>query len=89
MLALALLLLDALLEPRVLGGAPDDDPAEEAGHDAEADEVGDPRGQRVATRLVQVVVARTTARYMPVITIDDQIGAPRPKRRAAPRMTSP
>ena len=43
------------LELRVLLRAADDDPAEEAGHDAESQEVGDPNGQRVEARLVQPV----------------------------------
>ncbi len=55
LLALALLLDELCLELRVLLRAADDDPAEEAGHDAEADEVGDPNGQRVEARLVQPV----------------------------------
>ena len=36
-----------------------------------------------------VVVASTTARYMPAMTTADQIDAPSPKRSAVPRITSP
>ena len=55
LLALALLLDELGLEPRVLLRAADDDAAEEAGHDAEADEVGDPHRQRFEARRVQPI----------------------------------